>query len=111
MLKNIKHLRALISAHWNSELSSLALKDHNEKQWEKPKMFPLTSELMQFQKYVVGEAAKACNNIKSGNKQPHVHFRKLSECEMALTLLLDRKRIGETQFFKLDTYKIARASN
>ncbi|KAJ8945463.1 hypothetical protein NQ314_009215, partial [Rhamnusium bicolor] len=89
----------------------LALKDLNEKQWEKPKMFPLTSELMQFQKYVLYEADNACENIKSGKKQLNVHFRKLSECVMALTLLLNRKRIGEIQFLKLNTYKIDRVSN
>ncbi|KAJ8932596.1 hypothetical protein NQ318_023378 [Aromia moschata] len=110
-LKNIKRLRALISAHWNSELSSLALKDLNEKQWEKPKMFPLTSELMQFQKYVLCEANIACENIKSRKKPLDIDFRKLSECVMALTLLLNRKRIGEIQFLKLKTYKIDRVSN
>ncbi|KAJ8957434.1 hypothetical protein NQ318_004914 [Aromia moschata] len=110
-LKNIKRLRALISAHWNSELSSLALKDLNEKQWEKPKMFSLTSELMQFQKYVLCEANIACENIKSRKKPLDIDFRKLSECVMALTLLLNRKRIGEIQFLKLKTYKIDRVSN
>lgn len=109
-LKNIKRLRALISCHFNSEISSLALKDLNEKQWEKPKMFPLTSELQQFQKYVMDEANKASEYIKE-NEQVDIHFRKLSECVMALTLLINRKRIGEVQFLKLNTYASNTKSN
>lgn len=93
----------MISSHWNSELSSLALKDLNEKQWEKPKIFPLTSELNHFQQYVFDAANNACENIKA-NKEIHLNFCKLCECIMALTLLVNRKRIGEIQFLKLQTY-------
>ncbi|CAG9764523.1 unnamed protein product [Ceutorhynchus assimilis] len=103
-LKNIKRLRSLIVGHWNSEISSLALKDLNEKQWEKPKMYPLTSEIMQFQKYVINEAENACANIEA-KRELEVNFRRLTECIMALTLLLNRKRIGEIQFLKKDTYQ------
>lgn len=108
-LKSIKHLRNLISNHWNSELSSLALKDLNEKQWEKPKLFPLTSDLQYFQKYVIDEANKACDNIKA-DKEIDLNYRKLSECIMALTLLINRKRIGEIQFLKVHTYGAHRTS-
>lgn len=76
-LKNVKRFRNLVSCHWNWELSSLSLKDLNEKQWAKPKIFPLTSELQHFQKYVIYEANEACKNIKS-NKEIHLNFRKPS---------------------------------
>nr|CAI5817378.1 unnamed protein product [Callosobruchus analis] len=67
-LKDIKHLKSLISNHFNSEISSLALKDSNEKQWEKPKVFPLTKDLQQFQKFVMDEANKAAESIKSNER-------------------------------------------
>nr|XP_023026197.1 uncharacterized protein LOC111514190 [Leptinotarsa decemlineata] len=109
-LKNIKRFKMLVSSHFNSEISSLALKDLNEKQWKKPKTFPLTSELQQFQKYVMDEASEANKHIKA-NEQIYIHFRKLTECVMALTLLINRKRIGEVQFLKLATYTSNAESN
>nr|CAI5845355.1 unnamed protein product [Callosobruchus analis] len=83
--------------------TSLALKDLNEKQWEKPKVFPLTKDLQQFQKFVMDEANKVTESIKP-NERLDVNFRKLTECVMALTLLINRKRIGEVQYLKLKTY-------
>ncbi|CAG9817738.1 unnamed protein product [Phaedon cochleariae] len=102
-LKNIKRFRNLVEHHWSNELSSLALKDLNEKNWEKPKLLPLTSEVMQFQKFVMAEAITANDNIKE-NKNLQSAFRRLTECVLALTLLLNRKRIGEVQYLKLKTY-------
>lgn len=63
--KNVKYLKALISNHWNSEISSLALKDLNEKHWDKSGMFTLTSEFQQFQTYVMNEDSSTLQEMKS----------------------------------------------
>lgn len=102
-LKNIKKLRSLIVSHWNIDVSSLALKNINEQKWEKPKMFPLTSELLQFQNYAMTQAKVAAVEISNGNCSKKV-YRKLSECVLALTVLLNRKRIGEVQYLTHKTY-------
>ncbi|KAK4882271.1 hypothetical protein RN001_005590 [Aquatica leii] len=102
-LKNIKRLKNLIISHWNAEVSSLALKDLNEKQWEKPKLFPFTRDIINFQKYVLKKAKEASDNV---TKEEHAkkEYRRLSENILALTLLLNRKRIGEIQYLKVKTY-------
>ncbi|KAJ8913930.1 hypothetical protein NQ315_005728 [Exocentrus adspersus] len=90
-LKTIKRLRKLIEHHWSSELSSLALNDLKEKNWEKPKLLPLTKDVMHFQKYVTQEATRACDKIKQ-NENCQSEYRTLTECVLALVLLLNRKQ-------------------
>lgn len=102
-LKNIKRLRSLVVNHWTTEVSSLALKNLNEQRWEKPKMFPLTSDLIQFQEYVVSQAKEAIRNIQIENELKK-EYRRLSEAVLALTVLLNRKRIGEVQYLTVKTY-------
>ncbi|CAH0563141.1 unnamed protein product [Brassicogethes aeneus] len=102
-LKNIKRFRSLITNHWNTELSSIALKDLNEKNWEKPKLFPLTEDIIKFQRFLTERAQKNYNNIKQ-KVNIKVEYKNLTECVLALTLLLNRKRIGEVQYLKVKTY-------
>ncbi len=42
---DVKNLKKLIEAHWNSELSSLALKNLKENQWTKPALLPKKSDV------------------------------------------------------------------
>ncbi|XP_018578165.1 uncharacterized protein LOC108916403 [Anoplophora glabripennis] len=105
-LKNIKLTRQLIEDHWNSDVSSLALKDLNEKKWEKPKLLPLTKDIILFENYVTKIAIETCEHIETGLLLSMLkkEYRKLSECVLALTLLLNRKRVGEVQYLKVKTY-------
>ncbi|CAG9773450.1 unnamed protein product [Ceutorhynchus assimilis] len=102
-LKEVKRLKALIQQNWNTEISSIALKDLNEKNWQKPKLLPLTSDLMVFQKYVMDKAHGAFRNINNSENIDR-NYRILAECVLALTLLLNRKRVGEIQYLKLSVY-------
>nr|XP_023028166.1 uncharacterized protein LOC111516220 [Leptinotarsa decemlineata] len=102
-LKDINRLKELISDHWYTDISSLALKDLNEKHWQKPKLYPLTSDIIKFQKYALEEAQKA-SYLMADAKDMKNQFRKLTECVLSLVLLLNRKRIGEIQYLKLSTY-------
>lgn len=71
-------------------------------------LLPLTSErdVYQISKFCNGmeEAKDACKKITDG-RQLKLNFRRLLECVFALTLLLNRKRIGEVQFLKVETYE------
>ncbi|KAK4878181.1 hypothetical protein RN001_010687 [Aquatica leii] len=102
-LTNIKRLKHLIENQWTSEVSSLALKDLNKKKWEKPKLLPLTSDVMKFQKYLVKEAKEASENILKKHKLVK-EYRRLSENVLAMVVLLNRKRIEKVQFLKVETY-------
>lgn len=58
---------------------------------------------MTFQKYVLDKANTAHKNLKS-LQDVEKSFRTLTECVLALTLLLNRKRIGEIQFLTVNVY-------
>lgn len=103
-LNNIKRIKHLLVNHWNSEVSSLALKDLNEKHWEKPKLFPLTSSVIKFEKYLMVNGREAYNKLLQ-RENLDIEFRRLTEIVLCVTLLLNRKRIGEVQYLKVNTYK------
>ncbi|CAH0561692.1 unnamed protein product [Brassicogethes aeneus] len=88
---------------WNCEISSLALKNLNERQYQETKLLPLTEDVMKFQNFLNEASKEACAALQ-GNRQIKLNYRRLSECVLSLTLLLNRKRIGEIQYLKLDRY-------
>lgn len=69
-------------------------------------MFPMTSDLICFQDYVMSQAKIATEHILKKD-QLKKQYRKLSECVLALTVLLNRKRIGEVQYLTVKTYCLA----
>ncbi|KAK4874065.1 hypothetical protein RN001_013425 [Aquatica leii] len=75
-LTNIKRLKHLIENHWTLEISSL-----------KPKLLPLTSDVMKFQKYLVKEAKEASENILKKHKLVK-EYRRLSENVLAMVVFL-----------------------
>lgn len=93
----------LIENHWNSDVSSLALKNLNERHYEKPSLLPLTEDVIKLQQFLVKEAKTSFQAIKESCEIKR-NYRRLSECCLALTLLLNRKRIGEIQYLKINTY-------
>lgn len=110
--KNIKNLRKLIENNWANEIASLALKDITEKRWEKPQIIPVTSDIIIFNNYVKGEVEKAVQSLvqilsenRQNEKELIASYKKLTKCIMALILILNRKRIGEIQYLKVQTYR------
>lgn len=91
-------------------MSSLALKDLNKKQYEKPKLLPLTEDVIKLQTFLTKEAKEASNSITQ-NRQIKVNFKRLAECVLALTVLLNRKRIGEIQYLTVKTYNQKSSEN
>lgn len=62
--KNIKQLHKLIANDWANDISSIALKDMTEKQWEKPQIIPITSDIIKFNNYVKKEVDESANKLK-----------------------------------------------
>ncbi|KYB24832.1 hypothetical protein TcasGA2_TC001429 [Tribolium castaneum] len=101
----IKELKKLISGHWCNELSSLALKNLKEKHWEKPTELPLTSDILTLQTFISEQADKAYNNlINEGKTNMRQNYKTLAQCVLALTIMFNRKRVGDVQYLKLATY-------
>ncbi|CAG9826831.1 unnamed protein product [Diabrotica balteata] len=101
--EEIKDLRKLIQGHWCSEVSSIALKVLNERQWEKPTTLPLSEDIQAFQTYVHSLANAAYNELLD-NININVNYKILTECVLALTVAFNRKRIGDVQYLKISTY-------
>ncbi|KAJ8941085.1 hypothetical protein NQ318_003266 [Aromia moschata] len=49
---------------WNCEISSLALKNLNERKYQKTKLLPLTEDVMKFQKFLNEAAKRSLCSIK-----------------------------------------------
>ncbi|XP_050509153.1 uncharacterized protein LOC126886322 [Diabrotica virgifera virgifera] len=109
-LKDIKRLKNLIENHWTSEISSLALKNLKENNYVSPKLLPLTQDVIKFQTFVMNEAHQASDALKK-NIHIKLNYRKLIESVLALTLLINRKRIGEIQYLKTETYNSTVSEN
>lgn len=72
MRTDIKDLKKLIKAHWNSEISSLASKNLRENRWEKPQVVPLTSDIQLLQKHLKEESESAYQSLLNNKDNPKV---------------------------------------
>lgn len=102
-LKNIKRTSELVSSNWKFAMGSLALKDLNEKNSTKPQTLPVTKDVILFRNYT-NEIAESCMVNLRTNHEDLESFKKLTEAVLALTIVLNRKRVGDVQHTKLETY-------
>ncbi|KAF5278702.1 hypothetical protein FQR65_LT15590 [Abscondita terminalis] len=102
-LRNVKGFRELVDTNWKFEMGSLALKDLNEKHSLNPQKLPVTQDIILFRNYT-HEIADTCIKRLKENSQDKESFKKLTESALALTIILNRKRIGDVQYTKLESY-------
>ncbi|CAH1107416.1 unnamed protein product [Psylliodes chrysocephalus] len=102
-LKETKRFNELIESQWTTEISSLAFKVLQEKRWEKPVILPLTTDIEKFKEYVtqVADKAVALLTKDASNKK---EFRNLVESCLILTILFNRRKIGDVQYKFVKTY-------
>lgn len=103
LTEEIENLCKMIKSHWCSDVSSLANKVLNENTSLKPKMIPLTEDVKAFNTYITSTAKNAYEKLNLGENQVD-NYETLAECTLALTLIFNRKRIGEVQFLEIATY-------
>ncbi|KAB0804413.1 hypothetical protein PPYR_01383 [Photinus pyralis] len=102
-LKDAKRFKDLIESQWTTEISSLAFKDLHEKQWQKPSILPLTKDILKFKEYVTDVANKSMAVLKT-NPENKKELTNLIHASLVLTILFNRKRIGDVQYTYLKTY-------
>lgn len=102
-LRNVNNFRELVRDNWKFEMGSLAEKDLSEKKSLNPQKLPVAKDIILFNNNCNAVAEKAqhelendLNNIKA--------FKNLSEATLALTISLNRKRSGDVQYIKIETY-------
>ncbi|KAL3273320.1 hypothetical protein HHI36_014769 [Cryptolaemus montrouzieri] len=101
--KEIKDLTKLIQNHWCNEISSMALKVLKEKQWQKPNLLPLAEDIENFRAYVSDLANSIY--IELQGKWTPMNYRTLTECVLALTVMFNRKRIGDVLYLDRNLHK------
>ena len=91
-------------------MASLAAKDLQEKRWNKPLLLPLVFDIKLFRDKTFAMANEAADTL---NNQPMdvKSYKILVECILALTILFNRRRIGDVQYLKICDYKSEQHSN
>lgn len=102
--ENIKALRKVIDSHWSNEISSLAQKCLDENKWEKPQILPLTSDVQLFKDHVSKISERSFLELQK-NLNVEKNYKILAQCTLALTVIFNRKRIGEVQYLQIKTYE------
>lgn len=102
-IKNVKYFSKLVESRWKYEMGSLALKDLTENQVKNPQKLPITEDVLLFNKYCLNVAEKAHRHLKTDLSINY--FRELSESVLALTISINRKRVGDVQYTKLESYQ------
>ncbi|KAJ8950215.1 hypothetical protein NQ314_007967 [Rhamnusium bicolor] len=98
MLTHLERFKNLVDTQWDIEIDSLALKDLNEKSATKPKLLPVTEDIIKLVKLVENkseEAYKILTVTKDSNA-----YRILSETVLVGTILHNRKRVGDVQYLE-----------
>lgn len=102
-LTELKRFKKIISSQWSTEIGSLALKDLNEKAASKPKLLPFTEDIIKLKKFVENIAEDSYAQLQ--NTKSVELFRILAETTLVLTILHNRKRVGDIQYLELETYQ------
>lgn len=102
-LQSVRVFRELIQTQWNTEISSLAHKDLNEKKWNKPIILPLTKDVIKFKDHVTKVGNLAAERLKTNPNNPQ-EYKNLVNAALVLTILYNRRRIGDVQYTMMDTY-------
>lgn len=104
-LKTIENFRKMVESNWKFEMGSLALKDLTEKNSMLPRNIPITADIIIFNKYCYAMAEKASEKLSNDLKDTQA-FKSLSEALLAITISINRKRVGDVQYIKLESYNI-----
>nr|CAI5843083.1 unnamed protein product [Callosobruchus analis] len=89
-IKAVKRFSDLVISQWTTEISSLAFKDLREK----------SGINLNYVTEVADKALLALRANSSDKKQ----FKSLTDAALVLTILYNRRRIGDVQYTKLDTF-------
>ncbi|XP_074035312.1 uncharacterized protein [Leptinotarsa decemlineata] len=99
---DLKTLVQVIDSQWQYEVSSQAASDLNMNKWNKVTLVPLASDLKLLKEFLVSKADSAATAL---NNNPTLSdYLLLLETIFCRVILLNRRRPGELQRLKLDTY-------
>lgn len=103
-LTNLKRFREMVDTQYTTELGSLALKDLNQKSATRPKLLPITGDIMKLKSFVENMAQEAYD-ILSVTSKDISEYRRLVESVLVSIILHNRKRVGDIQYLEVNSYK------
>lgn len=109
-LQEIKKFKKLVISRWNTEISSLANKDLQEKRWQKPLLVPLVSDIKTFRDETI-KMAEDCYTQFINHTDDIGTYKLLVQCTLALLIIFNRRRIGDVQYLKINDYMRQNKSN
>lgn len=101
--KNVNNFKKLVETRWNTEISSVANKDLNEKRWQKPLLIPLISDVKLFREETL-KLAEKCEQKFREKLDTDDTYKLLVQCMLSLLILFNRRRIGDVQYLKISDY-------
>lgn len=87
-LTHLKRFKKIVRTQWTTELGSLALKDLTEKSATKPKLLPVTEDIMKLKNFAENAAEEAYAKLKLS--QSINAYKILVETTLVLTILHNR---------------------
>ncbi|CAG9834563.1 unnamed protein product [Diabrotica balteata] len=93
----------LFTTNWRYEISSQAANNLNLKRWNKITIVPLATDLKIMKDFLIDLSKKAATELQITNNKVSA-YNTLLETSYCQVLLLNRRRPGELQRMKLDTY-------
>ncbi|CAG9825783.1 unnamed protein product [Phaedon cochleariae] len=103
-LTELERFKNLVDTQWATEIGSLALKDLNEKSSVKPKLLPITEDIVKFARLVDDRAEEAYKTLFQ-NRVDRVSYRILVETVLVATILHNRRRVGDVQYLEWHSLK------
>ncbi|KAK4884810.1 hypothetical protein RN001_001081 [Aquatica leii] len=92
-----------VETQWTTELGSLAMKDINNRTANKPKLLPLTEDIIKLKQLLDKSAEEAYVELK--RKKTMEDYRVLVETTLVSTILHNRKRVGDIQYLEIESYE------
>ena len=98
--------KRLMQLEWPSRVSSHALRQAANSKWNEPKKLPLTKDIMRLHKHMCEVESYMKSKIKENGITGETYmYAMLSKVSLAQLIVYNRRRPGETQFLKVQTYK------
>lgn len=99
-LVELERFCKMVDKQWAIEIGSIALKDLSEKKSIKPKLLPVTEDIMLLKRSVEEKAGKAYESLEKSKTKDA--YKILAECTLLLTIIHNRKRVGDIQYLDID---------
>lgn len=103
-----ENFKKLYTMEWNNEVSATALKCIEANKWNKPKMLPLTNDVVKLQKHLDKQIEISTSQLEKNHSEG---WRPLCEALLVSIILFNRRRSGEVERLTLDVYRQKNTSN